>query len=634
MVPSDFQAASQTNMRTEWLWPVVLLQQAFGQPTLAPTAGSVSLPIDLDVPVPTSQPRECGATLGIVTADIVKLAGRRVLERFLSGDLLERSIDIIFRPVVNNFRVIKVCASCEDHHDWYFSRGGKNFPGFHATYCDVDTVGYSVQHSALAFLPLDENTGELPDLLRLRTFVSMAPQHADVKMAPSEAFPMEDALRDMLSSNETVSTDFLTTYLPAMVAASAGSSALMPDPAGSGASENLVHRTMFHSRNYDRITAVSYLALERYLFDTTNQCTLLDKTVTVHGTDDGAFAALYATQILQRFKVNALTTFVQAGPLHLEKWLHQLVTTDFSSSETANEWMQLTALTYSSEIPFVRNTNSGTYLASETWRAPLIQAYGPNSTDRTVNFPNNPAELLNQELQEFFKSPSATCVDRPASLLCAVVLEASAYPVMLGQTDRSWAYPLNTCFSAADELLGLAQIEDTDLMNDVNLQQLWEQYTGPKGGFEGLSISKATDHESTLLLCSIAPTLFYTLQRHRPDDPENWPQRQVSMNSVEREQCRLLRKEPVPSPVSGGGGAVEQPTIADAPSLQVEPTAPTAPTLGNSPAGASTSSPDSSPIDNSSPTNVDSPTDSAPSSGATMISGLLSILLLTWVGWV
>jgi hypothetical protein len=615
-----------------------------GQPTLAPSIESVAILTD-------PSRRKCDETLGIVTADTVKLAGRRVLEQFLTGELLERSMNIVFRPVSGNFRVVKLCASCKNHHDWYFYRNGKTFPGHHATYCDVNTTGYTVPHSALAFLPVDA-ADNLPDLVRLRTFVSMAPQRLDPKSAPSAAFPVGEALDQLLSlsANHTATTNaFLTTYLPAMVAASAGSAALFPDPAGTGASENLVHRTMYHGRNYDRITAVSYLALERYLFDSTDQCTLLDKTVTVHGTDDGAFGALYATQLLQRFNIDSLTTFVQAGPLHLEKWFHRALTMDLSNFTTAHEWMRMAALTYSSEIDFIRNTGSNTYLASTAWRDALLKAYGPNSTDRnSVVFPANPVELLNEEIRTFLQTPNATCAERPASLLCSVILEASAYRVMLGETDRGWAYPLNTCYSGADELVGLEQLDDARLTTDVNLQGLWEQYTGPKGGFDDLSIGNATNHETTLLLCSIAPTLFYTLQRHRPDDPNNWPQRQVPMNDVELEQCDLLRNMPTLSPIifdgPSGGRPPTAPVAVDSPSLQVQPAkAPAAPSPqvptatgggggGDPPASAPSSSSSSdpeSPTDEKSPTATSGP---PPSSSNKLGASLFLVSVLMALG--
>jgi hypothetical protein len=207
---------------------------------------------------------------------------------------------------------------------------------------------------------------------------------------------------------------------------------------------------------------------------------------------------------------------------------------------------------------------------------------------------------------------------------------------MLGETDRHWAYPLNTCYSSADEILGLDQVEDPRLAENVHLQELWEQYTGPDGGFEGLSIAKATNHETTLLLCSIAPILFYTLQGHRPEKPDDWPQRHVSLGDVELQQCDLNRNRPTVGPIGGGGPSGNQPTPVDAPSLQVEPTSPVAvgespqgPTGGDSPSPPSPTDPATS-LTEAPATGSDPESPTSPSSGGLGVSLFLSVLSLAF----
>ena len=59
---------------------------------------------------------------------------------------------------------------------------------------------------------------------------------------------------------------------------------------------------------------------------------------------------------------------------------------------------------------------------------------------------------------------------------------------MLGDTGRDWAYPLSTCYSAADEIVSLDQLDDPRFDVDAELQNLWEWYQGPKGGFDDLAM--------------------------------------------------------------------------------------------------------------------------------------------------
>lgn len=527
----------------------------FGFGVVNEEAGA-TLEVDDPVAFELGRSRGCNEVLGVVKAETVRLAGRKILERFLEGAILERSLDVIFLPAVGDFEVVKICASCQNHHDWFFELGGLEFPGYHGTYCSSNTTGYSVQHSALAFVPLDE-TGSIPDRVKLRMFLSMAANRVDPQLAPTKAFPVESLQTHLEGS---ASPYFLYTYLPSMVAASAGSVALIPDPAGTGTSEDQVSRTLFHKFNYDRVSAVAYLALKRYITERTGQCTHLDDAATVHGANDGAFGALYATQIFQRFGVRVLGSFVQAGALNLEKWLQQSLDGSFTDNVLAQEWMQLTAYTFSGGIPGIRNTGSGNYLADDAFRIPLVDKFGPvveggSRIDRGFVFPTNPADLLNPTIKNILSNPvAAPCADQFDSVLCSVIQEASAYPVMLGDTDRRWIYPLHTCFSSVDEILSLNQLESTEFDNDEDLQELWSRYNGPVA-FDGLSPEQlATDHETTLLLCAIEPALFYTLQGHRPDNQLDWPNRQVPLVGNEAFFCDSETRTPTMTPMSGNNG--------------------------------------------------------------------------------
>ena len=536
-----------------------LSSQSFG---IVDEGGDSSLEIDDPVAYELGNDRDCNQVLGVVKAETVRLAGRKVLETFIDGDLLERSLDIILLPAVGDFEVVKICASCQNHHDWFFELGGLKFPGYHATYCSSNTTGYQVPYSSLAFVPLDKS-GSIPDRVRLRMFLSMASSRVDPLLAPTKAFPVE-SLPDYLNGNNNhTSADpyFLYTYLPSMVAASAGSVALIPDPAGTGTSQDQVDRTLFHKFNYDRVAAISYLALKRYISERTSQCTILDTAATVHGANDGAYGALYATQIFQRFGVRVLGSFVQGGVLDLEKWLQQSIfeADKFTGNELAQEWMQLAAYTFSGSIEGVRNTGSGSYLAKDSYRIPLVDKFGPlaQGSGRNSNFafPANPSIMMTEEIRSILSQQiTGPCNEKFDSILCSVILEASAHQVMLGETDRRWIYPLHTCYSSADEIISLNQLESADFDRDADLQEVWKRYSGPVA-FDGLSPEIATDHASTLLLCAVEPALFFTLQGHRPDNEEDWPNRQVPLDTNELFWCAgpEATGKPTTSPVSASG---------------------------------------------------------------------------------
>lgn len=548
-----------------------------------------------DPSVPRPAVRRCRQSLGVIQAETVRNIGRQLLSKHMSGTPLEKSMEIIFRPIQYDLQVVMLCASCRDHDRWYWELGGKKFPGYHAKYCGSNTTYYNSAHSSLVFLPLDPATNEPFSGVKLRTFFTMAGTPTKPGQVPTEEFPVEN-----LHLYNNLDTRFLTTYLPGLVGASSGSIALFPDPAGTATSRNTVPRTVFHLSNYERVTAISYLALQKYVLESSLGCTKVDDKVVMYGNDDGAYGITYATQVLQRFNIDSLTTFVQAGPLNLEKLLVNVVKNEVAaSSSILHEWMQLAGYTFSSNLPGIANTNSDQPLFNEQWSAAVQEAFGKDGDGVVPNPPGNPITYLHNNMRSILnldeKSP---CSTRPFNKACQAILQASAYPVLLGNTDRLWAFPVHFCYSEKDEVVDIQQLYDPEFFLDDNLQSLWKNYTHP-AGFDALFVSEASNHRETLELCSIEPLLFYTLQGHLPtalEDRANYRPR-LTAEELSNAACDAVSTLPPvnpsdPTPTNGSptppGASPTDPVPGPSPSSNPPAGEPT-PSQGN-PTGGSNGS--------------------------------------------
>lgn len=578
--------------------------------------------------------RGCGEAIGIVTVQDVRNAGRALLAPLVSPDLLERSLEIMFLSVVYDTTIVKLCGSCQSHADWYFyDRGGITFPGYHKTYCSANGVEFNENLSGLALLPripsTDSGSGssvyeQLPNAVKLRTFLSLPRTNANVQSVPTVEFPSN--FTNTNNSNDTSSlftTTFLSTYLPGMVAAASGAVALFPDYPGTGSSSvddngsssssNHAARTIFQLKSYEQATAVSFLALQKHIWDKTGFCSALDmEAATIYGADDGAFAAVAATQVLQRFGVRSLTTFLAAGPLHLELVLQQSILSEDEVDTTAttpavsvlDEWIYLSAFSFSSinSTGGVSNIASGEgySLAAPEWQQPLKDVYGTKtggneSTTTTASLPQPATTVLNADLVSLYKeyieeygivnatSPcnqtiwgeelpgtddttvvvtnsssgggsvilgettnvSSSGIDSDATMaICRAVVEASVYPLLLGQTDRMWAYNLSVCYSETDEVVSPLHYEHTSLNNGdktgnldvIQLQSLWNRYTQPLG-LDALQVITGHDHDTTLQLCTVAPILFFTLQGHKPDNSIDHGNLMTPLSAEELARC-------------------------------------------------------------------------------------------------
>jgi hypothetical protein len=528
---------------------------------------------------------ECDQVIGTITSEEVRNAGRSFLSNYISdSDVLDRSVDIIFLPVKYDLTVIKLCASCENHANLYYERG-IFFPGYHATYCNVsDQITYTTPLSMLAFLPQYEtNNTALPSKVKLRTFLTMPPTNINddgTVVAPSFDFQSR-----WFGSPNSIFTDrdFFSTYLPGMVAASAGSISLFPDYPGALASSSngesiLLKPSLFRQRSYEQATAVSYLELQRYVMETSGGCTILDDAITIYGNDaDAAFAVPIATIVLQRFGIKCLTAFVSTGPFDLSLFLQDAITGSgasiSSSLTTRNKWIELAAYTMAFNN---EHSSIGAEWLSPTYTTALIQKYEAVPIDITnatgsaviaVELPNDPIDLFHPNVVEALRIYNSTDWDvnqrdiacnvmesttAPESVklaetsdnitiqtnfICQLRQQYSAFKILLSRTDRPWITNVSACYSNEDEMVnGTRQYEYPGFQQDVELiAKYWKRYTQPIG-LDALAIT-SENHTVAVQLCTVAPLLFFTLDGHRPTRMEDWGNYAPAMTTEELLQC-------------------------------------------------------------------------------------------------
>jgi hypothetical protein len=515
----------------------------------------------------SGDPNNCGKKIGTVTPDAIRQAGRLLLEPLLSDpDLLQRSLDIVFFPVTYYLDVFMVCGSCKSHDDWYFTLG-KKYPAYHGTYCNATvSEGYQVEHGSIALVPKDPTTGRLPHAVKVRTFLTLPPTKEDaVTMAPTNRFPA--GLFDPTSP--ALDLDFWTTYLPGMVAASAGAIALFPDAPGTGHSLGLMNRTIFHKFNYEQSTAVSFLALQRFVRESTGQCNIVDDAVTVYGIEDGAFGATYATTVLQRFEVRSLTTFLSSGPLDLEvaledsvSYLEDSTKNDTTSQRVVDTWIKLAAYTFSADIARVANSGNGEILANPLYESALQNAFGPEGG--TTILPSNVLDLIDPNFLAQLRDTNISCSNfttanisiaignvptpnelLPPTSLCEAIRQSSAWPELLGQTDRFWIAPTSACFSDGDEIVSSRNYDNsTRFLWNTGLVDVWQRYTGPLGSS---TLTVQGNHATAVHYCSIAPILFFSLEGHQPNAVEDRGNYMEPMTDLR--MCQIVTNEPSLQPL-------------------------------------------------------------------------------------
>lgn len=514
---------------------------------------------------------DCDTSLGVVTKEQLLDLAAIFLEPLVANPPLSRNV--IFRPAKYDFMVMKLCSSCR-FIDNYYIELGESFPADWLTYCSEQVYGYDKFQSALVMFPLEpsSNGTEILKGYELRPFLSLSRTEGTPEKAPTNSWPKNftSFLSGIDSSAALRARDF-SNFVPSMLAASAGSVAIIPDYLGFGTS--LVNRTMFWGPGYKQAAFVSWLRVREYLQKET-PCTSLDLDhVTVQGFEDGAFGAMEVAQGFRRFRTLVLRVFSDAGILDLDQYLVQAVLGASNGRALADRLrsiLELAAFSFSWGNPNLPNTGSGQDLVSPTVKQQIIDTYtnthvtnrrlqnaamentrtlqedttlGSISASTALNFLNpNLITFYEQQLRNGNPTPCKATAGIPTTIdkLCEAIAGASVYPTLLGQTQYNWIHSVEFCYSETDAVVSKAQVEMPDLINMVELAQL---YDGPIG--EESDVLKPLDsrHHVVMEICGLGTGLFYGLQGHRPEAPDLRADTLSPVNSTLAQVCGIAAPE-------------------------------------------------------------------------------------------
>ncbi|GAX27671.1 hypothetical protein FisN_13Hh234 [Fistulifera solaris] len=552
---------------------------------------------------------DCDTSLGVVTKEQLLDLAAIFLEPLVENPEVSRNV--IFRPAKYDFMVMKLCSSCR-FIDNYYIELGESFPADWLTYCSEDIYGYDKFQSALVMFPLEPNSNgtEILQGYELRPFLSLSHTVATPEQAPTNVWPKD--FTTFLSEVDSAATfrqvDF-STFVPSMLAASAGSVAIIPDYVGYGTS--LMNRTLFWGPGYKQAAFVSWLRVREYLQKET-PCTTLDLDhVTVQGFEDGAFGAMEVAQGFRRFRTLVLRVFSGAGILDLDQYLVQAVleaSNGRALPDRMKSLLEMAAFSFSWGNPNLVNTGTGQDLVSPTLKQQIMSTYTnthvtnrrelqgsatvPTTTENTtVVTPENTTvpttenttvqedislgaisaatvlDFLNPNLITFYeeqlrngnRSPCKATAGIPTTIdkLCEAIASASVYPTLLGQTEYNWIHSVEFCYSETDNVVSQAQVEVPDLINMVEFAQL---YDGPIGEESDALKPLDSDHQVVMEICGMGTGLFYGLQGHRPEDPELRADTLSPVNSTLAQVCGIeVPDTPVAAPSDEVGGNSSNP---------------------------------------------------------------------------
>ena len=481
--------------------------------------------------------RDCGDTLGTLSGDAVRKAGKLFLEPLVSADRLEDTAEILYYTTVFDVQVVKLCSSCERLAESLFEEGREPVNLFYQSYCGPESYGYIAPLSGLAFLPLDPTTGELLHKTKLRTFVSLGT--SGDKTVPTEAWPDNfGQFVDSVLLGQTDQHDFqflMSEFLPALVAATSGSIGYLPDYHGYGRSTEWADRTVFWPQMYTQVAMVGWLHLAEYVRERTLGCTLVEKAVTLRGIEDGAFAIPFVMDAMRRFDIKILKAFMDAGPLDLQTFLvdtFQAYGTG-SVSLAMRELLPSTTFTYSSDIDGVPNANTGDRMVTDTFASELLQWYrSPDpvpSTEIPLLVPADERDVVKPEFRELLQSGGPSpCQTSPDDALCHAILDASGYQLLFNES-YALSFPFDICFSPEDEVFTANHYPEAMFDND-----LVTKYEGPLGAPH---LAPQGPHFKVRQYCSLQSMLFYNLEGHVPDAPVDRPNYFSRLNELEMEVC-------------------------------------------------------------------------------------------------
>lgn len=288
------------------------------------------------------QSRACGAEIGRVSVtDLEALFTTflgAILERAGAPQFLDFAAAQLTASLRYNIVAYKLCGSCADTEAWLLQRSGsedvlqqdETVFGAYGSYCGSDKYGYSAQHSALVFLPVDIETGNTSDTRMdmdfdntnivegsLRSLVAMHYTLFTVTNAPTEFWPtnLTQAVDEAGSVEETLLQ--FSDYIAPLVATSSGAVGVLPDYIGYGASLATHNRTFSLPQSYMQAAVSGWVAAKMFVEELTGGCTVLDSVVSVSGQSEGGSAAISAAPAFQLLGMRVRSINAGAASLDL-----------------------------------------------------------------------------------------------------------------------------------------------------------------------------------------------------------------------------------------------------------------------------------------------------------------------------
>jgi hypothetical protein len=301
----------------------------------------------------------------------------------------------------------------------------------------------------LVFLPTDPATGEVFGG-SIRALVSAHGTVINFDDAPTESWPSN--MTELLTTATPIEVLSETLdYLFATVGAASGAIVVNPDYIGYGESVDY-DRTYLAGQTYAQSFAMSWLATQKYVANSTAGCSELENVATVAGYSEGGYAVLPGSVALQQLGVTIYGAYPGAAPLQpIEQFASVL--SDFATGNlTAGQVGTFKVLTaysgyaYSNEFPFLANTGVDQRFLADSFLIPgtpenAIDWFAAGATiglGFVVFVPDIATDIINPDLAAIFDAARADGVTDPCTdyftnttdKLCQMLEESSLIPLL------------------------------------------------------------------------------------------------------------------------------------------------------------------------------------------------------------
>eukprot|EP00536_Pseudo-nitzschia_multiseries_P007440 jgi/Psemu1/324757/estExt_fgenesh1_pg.C_1750039 len=475
-------------------------------------------------------------------------------------DLLMDSID----PLDSNFtteavnltmkydvKVSKVCLKCSQMglEDLETEALMNTSPYGFRSYCSDDEYGWQATHSALVFSPVEPSTG---DLLtgELRGFLVGHDTAIDVDSGPTDIWP--DDIPSMLNENtlnDAEKTLLFQSFASALVAATSGAVALMPDYIGYGESKDY-DRAYLSPMVYEQAAVVSYAAAKRYISSTSLGCTALSDVASITGYGEGGYFTVRGGLALDQNGVTVLSSRPGGTPFDLDSQLGFSFRFEQDESTALDLLLAFFGYAYSNDFSFLSNSDGDQHALDWSWMEQTdaqknvlswFDSPQPITKDdilallpANINDLFNPAFIqlyLESRYEGYPKNAcrSGTFVSNSIRSLCDSILDASLWNILMTNT----AFPVSICHSPQDEIIGFENVPDpSTLPPNVRFYGNNIDSLNPRGG-----------HYESMFLCALDPIIQITSHSDNGDKAASPVFRQPLTNSPPQCHAEIVNNE-------------------------------------------------------------------------------------------